>query len=200
MKKVNISHLRVIEDEIDEALISYSIEMLETNVDDVTGQVLGNLIDELLAAGAIPLKSSPEPFIEYVQKLSKDRVTTKGDIHRLNKDDMKYIELFIGSDFFRKTFFGDYFLKNGHGIFRGMIYRSIEGKLNVRNAFHCINNALQSVIIQSMFLFKDFKDFYIKNERDIISSYSNFDDFLEKHFNNMQKKDLKSFIYENPKG
>ena len=52
MKKVNISHLRVIEDEIDEALISYSIEMLETNVDDVTGQVLGNLIDELLAAGA----------------------------------------------------------------------------------------------------------------------------------------------------
>ncbi|MFH0904650.1 MAG: nickel pincer cofactor biosynthesis protein LarC [Methanobacteriota archaeon] len=44
--------LRVIEGEIDEALISDSIEMLETNVDDVTGQVLGNLIDELLAAGA----------------------------------------------------------------------------------------------------------------------------------------------------
>jgi len=44
--------LRVIEGEIDDALISDSIEMLETNVDDVTGQVLGNLIDELLAAGA----------------------------------------------------------------------------------------------------------------------------------------------------
>ncbi len=44
--------LRVIEGEIDEALISDSIEMLETNVDDVTGQVLGNLIDELLAARA----------------------------------------------------------------------------------------------------------------------------------------------------
>lgn len=44
--------LRVIEGEIDEALISDSIEMLETNVDDVTGQVLGNLIDELLAKGA----------------------------------------------------------------------------------------------------------------------------------------------------
>ena len=44
--------LRVIEGEIDNALISDSIEMLETNVDDVTGQVLGNLIDELLAAGA----------------------------------------------------------------------------------------------------------------------------------------------------
>ncbi|GFO98188.1 hypothetical protein ig2599ANME_2411 [groundwater metagenome] len=44
--------LRVITGEIDDALISDSIEMLETNVDDVTGQVLGNLIDELLAAGA----------------------------------------------------------------------------------------------------------------------------------------------------
>ncbi len=44
--------LRVIEGEIDGALISDSIDVLETNVDDVTGQVLGNLIDELLAAGA----------------------------------------------------------------------------------------------------------------------------------------------------
>ncbi|MBU4138433.1 MAG: DUF111 family protein, partial [Euryarchaeota archaeon] len=44
--------LRVIEGEIDDALISDSIEMLEMNVDDVTGQVLGNLIDELLAKGA----------------------------------------------------------------------------------------------------------------------------------------------------
>ncbi len=44
--------LRVIEGEVDDALISDSIEVLETNVDDVTGQVLGNLIDELLAKGA----------------------------------------------------------------------------------------------------------------------------------------------------
>ncbi len=44
--------LRIIAGEIDEALITDKIEMLETNVDDVTGQVLGNLIDELLAAGA----------------------------------------------------------------------------------------------------------------------------------------------------
>ncbi|MFZ3060228.1 MAG: nickel pincer cofactor biosynthesis protein LarC [Candidatus Methanoperedens sp.] len=44
--------LRIIEGEIDDALIPDRIEMLETNVDDVTGQVLGNLIDELLSAGA----------------------------------------------------------------------------------------------------------------------------------------------------
>lgn len=44
--------LRIIAGEIDDAFISDRIEMLETNVDDVTGQVLGNLIDELLSAGA----------------------------------------------------------------------------------------------------------------------------------------------------
>ena len=44
--------LRIIAGEIDDAFISDRIEMLETNVDDVTGQVLGNLIDELLNAGA----------------------------------------------------------------------------------------------------------------------------------------------------
>jgi uncharacterized protein (TIGR00299 family) protein len=44
--------LRIISGEIDDALISDRIEMLETNVDDVTAQVLGNLIDELLTAGA----------------------------------------------------------------------------------------------------------------------------------------------------
>ena len=44
--------LRVISGEMDGALIQDSIEMLETNVDDVTGQVLGNLIDDLLKAGA----------------------------------------------------------------------------------------------------------------------------------------------------
>jgi len=44
--------LRIIAGEMDDALISDRIEMLETNVDDVTGQVLGYLIDELLSAGA----------------------------------------------------------------------------------------------------------------------------------------------------
>jgi len=44
--------LRIIKGEMDDALISDKIEMLETNVDDVTGQVLGNLIEELMNAGA----------------------------------------------------------------------------------------------------------------------------------------------------
>ena len=51
--------LRIISGEIDEALISDRIEMLETNVDDVTGQVHGNLIDELLMAGALDVAIIP---------------------------------------------------------------------------------------------------------------------------------------------
>jgi uncharacterized protein (TIGR00299 family) protein len=51
--------LRIIAGEIDEALIPDRIEMLETNVDDVTGQVLGNLIDELLMAGAMDVAVIP---------------------------------------------------------------------------------------------------------------------------------------------
>lgn len=44
--------LRLVLGETDDALISDRIEMLETNVDNVTGEVLGNLIDELMEAGA----------------------------------------------------------------------------------------------------------------------------------------------------
>lgn len=51
--------LRIISGEIDEALIPDRIEMLETNVDDVTGQVIGNLIDELLTAGALDVAVIP---------------------------------------------------------------------------------------------------------------------------------------------
>lgn len=44
--------LRIIKGEVDDSLISDRIEMLETNVDDVTGQVLSNLIEVLMEAGA----------------------------------------------------------------------------------------------------------------------------------------------------
>ncbi len=51
--------LRIIAGEIEDALISDRIEVLETNVDDVTGQVLGNLIEELLKAGALDVAIIP---------------------------------------------------------------------------------------------------------------------------------------------
>ncbi|MCD1294601.1 hypothetical protein CUJ83_06240 [Methanocella sp. CWC-04] len=44
--------LRVTYCEVDDALIGDRIELLETNVDDVTGEVLGNLVEELLSMGA----------------------------------------------------------------------------------------------------------------------------------------------------
>ena len=44
--------LRTLLCEVDDALIGDRIELLETNVDDVTGEVLGNLIEELLSMGA----------------------------------------------------------------------------------------------------------------------------------------------------
>jgi len=51
--------LRAISGEIDDALVSEKVEVLETNVDDVTGQVLGNLIEQLLSAGALDVAIIP---------------------------------------------------------------------------------------------------------------------------------------------
>ncbi len=78
--------LRIISGEIDDALISDRIEMLETNVDDVTGQVLGNLIDELLKAGALDAAIIPATMKKgrsghIIQVITKppdsDRLTRK---------------------------------------------------------------------------------------------------------------------------
>ncbi|MEM2934536.1 MAG: nickel pincer cofactor biosynthesis protein LarC [Methanocellales archaeon] len=51
--------LRIAIGEIDEALIRDEVEVLETNVDDTTGQILGNLIEELLSAGALDVAIMP---------------------------------------------------------------------------------------------------------------------------------------------
>ncbi|MEM2924588.1 MAG: nickel pincer cofactor biosynthesis protein LarC [Methanocellales archaeon] len=51
--------LRIAIGEIDEALIRDEVEVLETNVDDTTGQILGNLIEELLTAGALDVAIIP---------------------------------------------------------------------------------------------------------------------------------------------
>jgi hypothetical protein len=45
--------------EINDILTKDQIEVLETNVDDVTGEVLGNLFDKLLAAGARDVAITP---------------------------------------------------------------------------------------------------------------------------------------------
>ncbi len=45
--------------EADEALIIDRMELLETNVDDVTGEVLGSLIEELMAMGAMDVSIVP---------------------------------------------------------------------------------------------------------------------------------------------
>jgi len=45
--------------QLDEELISDNVEVLETNVDDVTGEILGNLIDELLELGALDVVMIP---------------------------------------------------------------------------------------------------------------------------------------------
>lgn len=68
--------LRTIIGEIEDALIRDRIDVLETNVDDVSGEVLGNLIEELLADGArdaaiIPItgkKGRPGHIIQVIAK------------------------------------------------------------------------------------------------------------------------------------
>jgi len=68
--------LRVMEGEMDEALIADEIEVLETNVDNVTGEVLGNLIEKLLADGAkdaciIPVTMKKSRSGHIIQAIAK---------------------------------------------------------------------------------------------------------------------------------
>ena len=51
--------LRTVIGETDEMLISDRIDVLETNVDDVTGKALGNLIQELMSSGAKDVAITP---------------------------------------------------------------------------------------------------------------------------------------------
>jgi len=66
----------VLRGEVEDALVFDQIEVLETNVDDVSGEVLGNLIDELIGLGArdvavIPAmmkKGRPGHIIQVIAK------------------------------------------------------------------------------------------------------------------------------------
>ncbi|MDI6889189.1 MAG: nickel pincer cofactor biosynthesis protein LarC [Methanocellales archaeon] len=68
--------LRVVVGEVEDALVFDQIEMLETNVDDISGEILGSLIDELMRLGArdaavIPAmmkKGRPGHIIQVIAK------------------------------------------------------------------------------------------------------------------------------------
>lgn len=51
--------LRAVLGEADDALVRDRMELLETNVDDVTGEVLGALIEDLMGAGAMDVSIVP---------------------------------------------------------------------------------------------------------------------------------------------
>ena len=74
--------LRTVLVEVDNALIQDSIEVLETNVDDVTGEVLGNLIEELLTLGARDVSITPTTMKKgrvghIIQVIAKSEDTSK---------------------------------------------------------------------------------------------------------------------------
>jgi len=74
--------LRIIKGEVDDSLISDRIEMLETNVDDVTGQVLSNLIEVLMDAGArdvsiIPVTMKKGRSGHIIQVIAKPQDSSK---------------------------------------------------------------------------------------------------------------------------
>lgn len=150
----------------------------------------------------IPQKSSPAPFMEYLRRLSKERISTRGDDFRLTEDDLKYIEMLIDSDFFRNSFFSDYFFETCYGIHRSRIHRDSKGKIEVDSAFYIMKNALNAVTIQSICLYDKnfgFRDLYIQRIQDVMSRYKKFDDFLDNHFSAIRKKKLEEIMLKNPK-
>lgn len=74
--------LRAVIGEVDDALVKEQIEVLETNVDDVTGEVLGNLIDRLISLGAkdvcvIPATMKKGRSGHIIQVISESKDTSK---------------------------------------------------------------------------------------------------------------------------
>ncbi|AEH61761.1 protein of unknown function DUF111 [Methanosalsum zhilinae DSM 4017] len=59
MDPIHPNVLRSVLVDIEAALIQDHVELLETNVDDVTGEVLGNLVDELMGMGARDVTITP---------------------------------------------------------------------------------------------------------------------------------------------
>lgn len=150
---------------------------------------------------SILLKSSPLPFIEYLKNLSDNRtkISMKGSKRQLTKKELKYVEMFIDSDFFRNTFFSGWFFDNCPGLHRGVVQRNEKERLFVTDAMRYMSLMLQSVAIQSFFLHPDFEQNYVKNIDEIMKNYPNFDDFLNQHFTQVQQSGLEKRISENEK-
>lgn len=75
--------LRTVLGEPDAALEIDHIEMLETNVDDVTGEVLGYLIEELVAEGALDVSVIPATMKKGRSGALIKVICRSGDAHRL---------------------------------------------------------------------------------------------------------------------
>ncbi|MCL7415382.1 MAG: nickel pincer cofactor biosynthesis protein LarC [ANME-2 cluster archaeon] len=75
--------LRTVMGEMDPALTFDHIEMLETNVDDVTGEVLGYLVQELMDEGALDVSVIPATMKKGRSGSLIKVVCKVGDSHRL---------------------------------------------------------------------------------------------------------------------
>ena len=75
--------LRIVMGESDPALTIDHIEMLETNVDDVTGEVLGYLVQELMDEGALDVSVIPATMKKGRSGSLIKVVCKTGDSHRL---------------------------------------------------------------------------------------------------------------------
>lgn len=145
----------------------------------------------------IPLKSSPKMFIEYLTACSMERVSLIGKERQFTEDELEYVKMFLDSDFFRETFFSEYFFKNCTGMHRNCVF--FGDRMHVESAIRYMRLMLQAVVIQSFFLYQDFGESYIKDVETITRDYSTFDGFLRKFFSNIQDGDLSIRIAQNQK-
>lgn len=142
----------------------------------------------------IPQKSSPAPFIKYLENQSRNRASLKGSERLLTNKELKYIEMFIDSDFFRETFFNQWFFDNCGGFHRSIVTRDFKNeRILVSSAIRYMSLMLQVVVDYSFFLQTDFYD-YFKNIDDVMDNYSNFNEFLAEHFSHIQKSGLSNYI------
>lgn len=147
----------------------------------------------------IPFKTSSQAFIDYLNTKSQERETTKGDKHKLTLKDLDYVKFIVDSDYFRDTFFSEWFFKNGYGTHRHIIRKNQKGRYEVDNAMQYMEIVLSAIILQSMHLYKDFKVYYVTDQDRILKNYNSFDSFLESHFEKLCDSGLHQCIKDSTK-